>query len=133
MENNIEERSDYGSIYELIEEADKHRPLFGYPELYQALQKFDTAYSDDYLEPSDVDRVFDTIAKFVHSKLSQEEVAILAFLRKLIEEESSMHGYNFVDPLFDGVLKLLKQAILDKDMLAACDHLVTHIQEYTIG
>jgi len=133
MENNIEERSDYGSI----EEEDKHRLLFRYPELYQAVQKFDASCCDMFREHTmtlDVDSVLGTIAKLVQNRLSQEEVAIFTFLRALIQDEFSLEeGSVFTIPLFDGIQKLLKHSIEDKNMLAACIHLIEHIREYTLG
>ena len=142
MENNIEERPDYESI----EEADKHKQLSGYPELYQAVQKFDASYFDMFREQDstddfgwrtvilEADRVLGTIAKLVHSKLSLEEVAIFTFLCELIRDELSFQeGPVFAIPLFEGIQKLLKQSIEDKNMLAACVHLIEHIREYTLG
>ena len=139
MENNIEERSDYGSI----EEVDKHRQLFGYPELYQAVQKFDVSYPKATGETiygfgnvpysSDVDIALESLAKFVHSRLSSEEVAILSFLLFIIDEEYRFSGYSFIYPLLDGVKKLVQKSVEEKDIVNACVYFIEYLDECIMG
>lgn len=123
---------------------DIHSSILKYPELYDAVQKFDASYEKKLSKqkivgeygnvayPSDVDEILNVIADFIHVDLSSEEVAIHSFLLELIHAEYPVGGYGFYDPLFDGIKKLIQGSVEDEDIVHACVHIINYVREHTM-